>query len=71
MCMNCGCGQPNERHGNQANIVADDLRRAGEANGQDLATTVRNVRAAMADLDRSSPREPETSKAGGGRPTRS
>lgn len=43
MCMNCGCGQPNERHGNEANITLDDLRRAGEANGQDLDQTIGNM----------------------------
>ncbi len=43
MCMNCGCGEPNERHGNDANITLDDLRQAGEANGQNLDTTMANV----------------------------
>ena len=48
MCLNCGCNQPNERHGNDANITADDVRRAGEANGQDLATSAANMRSALA-----------------------
>jgi hypothetical protein len=43
MCMNCGCGEPNEKHGNEANITMDDLRRAGEANGQDVDTTIGNM----------------------------
>lgn len=43
MCMNCGCGEPNERHGNDANLTMDDLRRAGEANGQDVDETVGNI----------------------------
>jgi hypothetical protein len=47
MCLNCGCGQPNERHGNDANITADDVRRAGEANGQDVATSATNMRSAL------------------------
>jgi hypothetical protein len=47
MCLNCGCNQPNERHGNDANITADDVRRAGEANGQDLATSAANMRTAL------------------------
>ncbi len=50
MCLNCGCNQPNERHGNNANITADDVRRAGEANGQDLATSAANMRSALSDL---------------------
>lgn len=47
MCLNCGCGQPDERHGNDANITAADVRRAGDANGQDLATSARNMVAAL------------------------
>ena len=43
MCMNCGCGEPNDRHGNDANITMDDLRKAGEANGQDVDTTMGNM----------------------------
>ncbi len=50
MCLNCGCNQPNERHGNDANITADDVRRAGEANGQDLATSAANMRSALGSL---------------------
>ena len=43
MCLNCGCGQPNERHGNDANITLDDVRRAGEANGQSVEESLRNM----------------------------
>ena len=43
MCMNCGCGQPNEDHGNPANITADDLKRAGEVNGQSLRESAQHI----------------------------
>ncbi len=43
MCLNCGCGEPNERHGNEANIILDDVRRAGEANGQSVDESLRNM----------------------------
>jgi hypothetical protein len=43
MCMNCGCGQPDEDHGKQANITADDLRRAGDANGQSLRESAQHI----------------------------
>ena len=43
MCMNCGCNKPEDQHGSDANITIDDLRRAGEANGQDLDTTMANI----------------------------
>lgn len=31
MCMSCGCGAPNDNHGNERNITQDDLDRAAEA----------------------------------------
>lgn len=31
MCMSCGCGAPNEDHGNPDNITLDDLKRAARA----------------------------------------
>ena len=43
MCMNCGCGEPNDRHGNDANITMDDLRKAGDANGQDVDKVMSNM----------------------------
>ncbi len=43
MCLNCGCGQPNERHGNDANITLEDVRRAGESNGQSVEESLRNM----------------------------
>lgn len=50
MCLNCGCGRPDERHGSDANIVMDDIRRAGEVNGQDVATTVANLQKSLEQL---------------------
>jgi hypothetical protein len=29
--MSCGCGEPNEKHGNTDNITLDDIRRAAKA----------------------------------------
>ncbi len=43
MCMNCGCGQPNEDHGKPANITASDLRRAGDMNRQSLRETAQHI----------------------------
>lgn len=51
MCMNCGCGQVDDRHGNQANIVADDLRQAASASGQDMPTTVSNMRHSLDQME--------------------
>jgi hypothetical protein len=43
MCLNCGCGQLNEKHGNDANITLDDVRRASDANGQSVEESLRNM----------------------------
>lgn len=43
MCMNCGCGQPHEDHGKRANITAEDLQRAGEANDQSLRESAQHI----------------------------
>jgi hypothetical protein len=43
MCLNCGCGEPNNRHDNEANITLDDVRRAGDSNGQSVDESLRNM----------------------------
>ncbi len=43
MCLNCGCGEPNERHGKDTNITLEDVERAGEANGQSVEESLRNM----------------------------
>lgn len=50
MCMNCGCGEMDERHGKDANIVAEDIRKAAEASGQDVTTTARNLESSLHEL---------------------
>lgn len=64
MCMNCGCGQPDDAHGNDANITADDLRRAAETNGQSLAETIENIANAGRQLE-----DQGVSPISGGSPT--
>ena len=76
MCLNCGCGKPDDDHGNDANITMDDLRKAGEANGQDVDQTVANIEKAYhssptrrararATSTRSDPRPPSRTGPGG------
>lgn len=31
MCASCGCGQPNEDHGNSANITMEQIQQAAQA----------------------------------------
>jgi hypothetical protein len=54
MCLNCGCGQPNEDHGNAANITAAELQRAGDANGQSLRESAQHIIETVELLDASS-----------------
>lgn len=51
MCLNCGCGEIDNRHDNDANIVAEDVRQAAAANDQDVATAVRNMHLALDTVD--------------------
>ena len=43
MCMNCGCGEPRNDHGKPANITAEHLRRAADANGQSLRESAPHI----------------------------
>lgn len=51
MCMNCGCGQPHEDHGKPENITAEDLVRAGKANGQSLRESAEHILETVQLLD--------------------
>jgi hypothetical protein len=31
VCLTCGCGKPNETHGDPAHITYDDLKKAADA----------------------------------------
>jgi hypothetical protein len=58
MCMNCGCGQPNEDHGKPENITLQDLQPAGRANDQSLRESAQhNVVTAQLVTDEPSARE--------------
>lgn len=54
MCMNCGCGLPHEDHGNPANITAEELRQAGDANSQSLRESAQHILEAVELLDSAS-----------------
>lgn len=54
MCMNCGCGQPNEDHGKPENITASDLQRAADANDQSLRESAQHIIEGVELLDASS-----------------
>jgi hypothetical protein len=43
MCLSCGCGEPNEKHGNPANITLDDLKKAAQAAGIETEQAADNI----------------------------
>ena len=43
MCMTCGCGEPNDKHGNEANITNDELISAANAAGIPEKEAIENV----------------------------
>lgn len=50
MCMNCGCGELDERHGSDANITRDDVMQASRSTGQDLRETASSLRTSLDQL---------------------
>ena len=47
MCMNCDCGELDDRQGHAENLTAGDIRAAAQANGQSLQETARNILASV------------------------
>ncbi len=47
MCLSCGCGVPDEDHGNPDHITMEDLRKAAEAAGIDADQAADNIRATV------------------------
>jgi hypothetical protein len=43
MCLTCGCGEPNEDHGDSAHITYDDLKEAADAAEISVDEAARNL----------------------------
>lgn len=43
MCASCGCGSPEEQHGDARNITWSQIKAAAEAGGQTPDEVVRNM----------------------------
>jgi hypothetical protein len=43
MCANCGCGIPEDRHGDDRNILWSEIVASAEANGLSPADAVQNI----------------------------
>lgn len=48
MCMSCGCGEPNEAHGNNDNITMSTVERAATAAGISTDEVMTNLKTASA-----------------------
>jgi hypothetical protein len=43
MCLSCGCGEPNERHGDDRHITQDDVDNAAKAANISSSEAARNI----------------------------
>lgn len=43
MCLDCGCGQPNETHGDERHITMHQLEAAAEASGVSPMQAAQNI----------------------------
>ena len=49
MCLNCACGEPNERH-KDGDITLDDLKRAAQNHDLEVEEAADNIHAAARQL---------------------
>jgi hypothetical protein len=49
MCLNCGCGEPDERH-QPTDITREDLQRAADGSGASLEQATKNMTASLEKL---------------------
>ena len=54
MCLDCGCGEPNERHGDDRHIIMDDIQAAATASEISLEEAKRNIVQALGQAQPSS-----------------
>jgi hypothetical protein len=54
MCLDCGCGEPNERHGDDRHIIMDDIQAAAKASEISVDETKRNIVEALSQTQPSS-----------------
>ena len=43
MCLDCGCGEPNDRHGDDRHITMDDVKAAAAASEISVDEAARNI----------------------------
>ena len=47
MCLSCGCGEPDDNHGDERHIITEDLRQAAEAAEITVDEAAHNIVAAL------------------------
>ena len=50
MCLSCGCGEPNESHGNDSNITYEDLQKAAQSEGITIEQAADNIKAGLSNV---------------------
>ena len=55
MCLDCGCGEQNERHGDDRHIIMDDIQAAATASEISVDEAKRNIVEALSQTKPSSP----------------
>jgi len=43
MCLDCGCGEPNESHGDSRHITMDSIRAAADASEISVDEAIKNI----------------------------
>ena len=43
MCLDCGCGEPNESHGDARHITMDTIRAAADASEISVDDAIKNI----------------------------
>lgn len=50
MCISCGCGKPNDDHGDSRNITLDDLNQAAAAAGTTRDRVLQNIQGSTSGI---------------------
>jgi hypothetical protein len=63
MCLDCGCGELNESHGDSRHITLDSIRSAAQASEIPVDEAMENIAAGLRQARESSAREPSAASA--------
>jgi hypothetical protein len=50
MCLSCGCGKPEDKHGDERNIILSEVIAAGQAAGISPQQAAENINQALRDI---------------------